>query len=98
MSADRGFKAIVGLLAATPFLIFLLLYARLPSRMTMQWSLDGQANWQAPRLVFGAFLLIEVAAVWLVLARGTRRSKAMVLAIFALVSLCGIGATIANLR
>ena len=96
MSAGKGFKAIVWLVAVAPFLVFLILYSRLQSSMTMQWSLGGQANWHAPRPVFGAFLLIEVAAAWL--ARGMSHGKAAVLAIFVLISLCGIGATVANLR
>ena len=98
MSAGKGFKAIVWLVGVAPLLVFLILYARLQPSMTMQWDLSGHTNWHAPRPVFGAFLAIEVAAVWLVLARDTRHSKAMVLAIFVLVSLCGIGAVIANLR
>ena len=98
MSAGKGFRAIVWLVAAAPLLVFLILYPHLQPGMTMQWNLGGQPNWQAPRPVFGAFLLIEVAAAWLVLARNTRHSKTAVLAIFALISLCGIGATVANLR
>ncbi|SRR5579883_2244899 len=98
MPADKGFKAFVWLTAAAPLLIFVVLYPRLQSSMIMEWGLDGQANWHAPRPVFGAFLLIELAAVWLVLQRDRRDSKAAILAIFVLVSLCSIAAVLANLR
>jgi hypothetical protein len=98
MSAGKGFKAIVWLVGAAPLLVFLALSSRLQPSMTMQWGLNGQSNWQAPRPVFGAFLMIEVLAVWLVQARDKRHGKAAVLVIFALISLCGIGATVANLR
>lgn len=98
MSAGKGFKAFVWLTAAAPLLIFLALYPRLPSSMTMEWGLDGQAIWHAPRPVFGALLLIELAVVWLVLERERRQGWALILTIFVLVSLCGIGAVVANLR
>jgi uncharacterized membrane protein len=67
---DKSFIVLSTIICLLPIAMYLMVYDQLPEQMGMQWDLEGNVNWYAPRAaaVFGvpaALAIIHLASVFI---------------------------------
>ena len=62
---DKRFLLLSTLVCLLPIAFYLLVYDQLPEQMAMQWNLEGQVNWYAPKLAAVLILPLSLAAIHL---------------------------------
>ena len=62
---DKRFLLLSTLVCLLPIAFYLFVYDQLPEQMAMQWNLEGQVNWYAPKLTAVLSLPLSLAAIHL---------------------------------